>query len=209
MGKKIRCKRGHLRSESTAKPDAKGYVDCSKCIEIRRAEAKARRDEENARKRELFGPKKNGPSRIPPEERFWPKVAVGAEDECWMWLKSVKGPGYGVFWDGERLVGAHTFAYRSVHGEIPDGMVVRHVCDVPGCCNPSHLVVGSVAQNMADKSDRGRHHNQEKTHCPKGHEYDSAVLKPDGTVRKRVCKTCKRESYQRNKLSNMLKDEMV
>ena len=35
-------------------------------------------------------------------------------------------------------------------------MVVRHQCDNPACVNPDHLVIGTVADNVADRELRGR-----------------------------------------------------
>ena len=91
--------------------------------------------------------------------RFWSKVAVGRPGVCWPWQPRSRHPhGYGVF----RLpmhagtVKAHRFAWEVVNGEIADGMVLRHTCDNPPCCNPSHLVLGTQADNMADMRERGR-----------------------------------------------------
>lgn len=38
-----------------------------------------------------------------------------------------------------------------------DGLVVRHICDNPRCINPEHLVIGTQADNVRDKVERGRH----------------------------------------------------
>lgn len=34
--------------------------------------------------------------------------------------------------------------------------VVRHTCDVPLCCNPNHLLSGTVKENNDDKMVKGR-----------------------------------------------------
>ncbi len=36
---------------------------------------------------------------------------------------------------------------------------VLHKCDLPICCNPSHLFLGSNQANHRDKAAKGRHHN--------------------------------------------------
>ena len=47
--------------------------------------------------------------------------------------------------------------YRHYNGEIPDGLVVRHTCDNTQCINPNHLLLGTHADNVRDKMERGRH----------------------------------------------------
>lgn len=47
-------------------------------------------------------------------------------------------------------------AYELTKGHIPAGMIVMHTCDNPPCCNPSHLVLGTQAENLADMRAKGR-----------------------------------------------------
>ena len=46
---------------------------------------------------------------------------------------------YGIFVDNGKSMGAHCFAYRAKHGEIPKGFFVHHTCDNPLCVNVDHL----------------------------------------------------------------------
>ena len=41
--------------------------------------------------------------------------------------------------------------------EVPEGKLVLHRCDNPGCVNPDHLYIGNHQDNMDDKMKRGRH----------------------------------------------------
>lgn len=80
--------------------------------------------------------------------------------ECWLWTGHIThGRGtlqtnYCRYDLGETY--AHRLSYIFHGGSIPEGMQVNHLCeDKPGehylCCNPDHLVIGTQAQNMAQR----------------------------------------------------------
>nr|DAZ78894.1 MAG TPA: endonuclease [Caudoviricetes sp.] len=50
----------------------------------------------------------------------------------------------------------HVLMYEKYIGKIPKGMVIRHKCDNPICCNPFHLEIGTQKDNNRDKFDRNR-----------------------------------------------------
>lgn len=77
-------------------------------------------------------------------------------DGCWLWDGCVTGNGYGAIRVEGAQIGAHRASYLAFKGEIPAGMCVCHRCDVPTCVNPAHLFLGTVQDNQADKTRKGR-----------------------------------------------------
>ena len=88
--------------------------------------------------------------------RFLDRFVPGEKHECWEWEASKDRKGYGKIWNGDRLLRAHRVSYEIFAGPITEGLVVRHKCDNPGCVNPHHLVVGTVADNVRDMMERDR-----------------------------------------------------
>ena len=76
---------------------------------------------------------------------------------CWICTSHAQnGKGYVYLKrDGVRISG-HRYSYIKHKGEIPDGMVVRHKCDVRNCINPDHLIIGTQADNVNDRVSRNR-----------------------------------------------------
>lgn len=71
--------------------------------------------------------------------RFWSKVDIREENECWPWTAAKTGNGYGNFKAGRYLnIPSHRIAYWFSSGVYPDKLLVRHKCDNPVCCNPAH-----------------------------------------------------------------------
>jgi hypothetical protein len=90
------------------------------------------------------------------EERFWSKVDIGEEDECWEWLGGYNTHEYGGFTVDGKSIGSHVFSYKLSKGDIPEGLVVMHKCDNPHCVNPNHLELGTLKDNSQDRDKKGR-----------------------------------------------------
>ena len=91
-------------------------------------------------------------------ERHAAKIDKNSPGGCWLWMGATNRSrnGYGMFRVSRVAHYAHRAAYASVHGELPEGVVVMHRCDTPLCCNPAHLCVGTQADNLKDMADKGR-----------------------------------------------------
>lgn len=87
----------------------------------------------------------------------------GDDSVCWEWMQSVgAGKGRGrarpYFSLGGKKVIATRVVYELVNGRtLADWEVIRHECDNPICCNPKHLQVGTIHDNIADMVERDRH----------------------------------------------------
>ena len=58
-----------------------------------------------------------------------------------------------------KLTGLHRKVYcqtRDVTLASITGLVVRHTCDNPRCIEPTHLLLGTSADNNRDRAERGR-----------------------------------------------------
>ena len=88
--------------------------------------------------------------------RFWEKVVKAGSEACWQWTGSVTSHGYGNLTYKGKTLSAHQVAYKLCVGEVPAGLIIRHKCDNPLCCNPAHMELGTRLDNARDKSIRGR-----------------------------------------------------
>lgn len=92
------------------------------------------------------------------------------------------GDGYAqVTVDGHQVY-AHRVAYEAIHGAIPDGLVIDHLCRNRGCVNVDHLEAVTHAENIR----RG----VQMTHCVNGHQRNVYVMPSTGRSR---CRDCHRE----------------
>lgn len=79
--------------------------------------------------------------RTPVIDRIMAKVSE-SEAGCWIWQGGDNGIGYGVVGlGGQRGPRAyvHRLTYEHFIAEIPNGLVLDHLCRTTLCCNPWHL----------------------------------------------------------------------
>jgi len=79
-----------------------------------------------------------------------------SEKGCWEWQRQIDKDGYG-FWGlpSIKMQRVHRISWFLHNGKIPEDMLILHHCDNPPCCNPEHLYVGTVKDNLRDSIERG------------------------------------------------------
>ena len=97
-------------------------------------------------------------------DRFWSRV--DRSGECWLWTGPCNPGGYGIV-SGKLGYGSlsHRVAWQLVNGPIPSDLFVLHNCpgkDCPSCVRPSHLWLGTHADNMRDAVRKGGLHPGEQ-----------------------------------------------
>lgn len=92
----------------------------------------------------------------PIEDRLEKYIERDPNSGCWLWSGCVSVHGYGQISIRNRRTLAHRKVWEVRQGEIPPGLHLCHRCDTPACVNPSHMFLGTQADNVADMHGKGR-----------------------------------------------------
>ena len=123
---------------------------------------------------------------------------------CWEWCGTKSTDGYGMFFLNKKMRSAHRISYELFKDDIPQGLVIDHLCRNRKCVNPNHLDIVTNQENcIRGLTGKINNHNKRKTQCPKGHKLEGDNLLPHilKNYGFRQCKTChyQRESNSRKK----------
>lgn len=102
---------------------------------------------------------------------------------CWLFLGSRDRHGYGRIKVPTRVAFAHRIAYEHLHGPIPTGLVIDHLCRVHNCVNPDHMEPVTAAENTRRSA---------PAECQRGHPMttENRYVRPDGDGG--TCRACQR-----------------
>lgn len=85
--------------------------------------------------------------------RFWDRVTI--TNGCWYWTGHVVD-GYGSIKIYGKEIKAHRYSFAIHYGYLPADLKICHTCDVRHCVRPTHLFVGTDADNARDRTTKGR-----------------------------------------------------
>lgn len=147
-------------------------------------------------------------------KNFRRHVRVDDVSGCWIWIGCIcpnqkhpkhKYP-YLRYRDGEKRRGttASRWAYMHVHGPVPKGWDVDHLCQNKICVNPNHLEAVTHKENIRrrpfpiDYDPRSKAPCYPKNHCLRGHEYtpENTYVPSDGRRRCRACNKIRARAFR-------------
>ena len=88
-------------------------------------------------------------------DHFWSKVNIKEPDECWEWVACLNR-GHGLIGFQYKSYLTHRIAYFLHNKKDLKELLVCHSCDNRKCCNPNHLWLGTIADDMHDMIAKGR-----------------------------------------------------
>lgn len=192
------CNNGHPYIGDNLRYDHRGHRFCLECRRQRTIKA---REKARSLSAEVGRPEW-------PEftseliSKFWSKI--DKSPSCWLWSSRTKNAdGYGRFtvrqYPHTWQLPSHRVSWKLLRGDIPEGLVLDHICRVHLCVNPEHLRVVTDHENLLAGIAPAAI-NARKTHCKRGHPFDEENTRRD--AKGRHCRTCEATRWERAKGSD-------
>lgn len=109
------------------------------------------------------------------------------DGDCWISTYSTASHGYAqIGWSGpeeRRVVLAHRASWERVHGPVPAGMTLDHICKTKRCVNPKHLRLLSNFENARRTFGR----DWPLGECVNGHSNENLETFTDGRTGCGIC----------------------
>lgn len=139
---------------------------------------------------------------------FLDKIDFEADNGCWEWTGCTNENGYGLITSKhfkERRV--HRLAYIVLKGEIPNGLVIDHLCKNRICCNPDHLEVVTRGENVrrgVGGEVTGKLKKSQKF-CKHGHEYtlENTRFTKEGWRECKKCNSIRHKKHYKKKVQGI------
>ena len=185
--KKTLCKHGHPLSGENLVVTPQGVRKCRECSRRQQRRLGALGRGATDRTPSQHARHRAGTPVMDRIEAKTEKRSGPLDTQCWIWMGSLCGPGYGqirVTENGQsKRVLVHRWMYERRFGPPPPRAVVHHLCDTPRCVNPEHLMAVTHGENTRATTDR-------ITHCKHGHRLDgdNVMVTRDG---RRICRACR------------------
>ena len=76
------------------------------------------------------------------------KRHVQVQGECWVWTSRINAGGYGEFKHGGSKHKAHRWIWQALNGDLPQDVVIDHLCRNRACVRPAHLEPTTNEENV-------------------------------------------------------------
>lgn len=132
--------------------------------------------------------------------KFWGKVKILGDDDCWEWQGGCFAAGYGCY---KRNILAHRYAWETQYGSL-GAMEIDHICRNKKCLNLAHLRAVPKGYNGQQGRETKWKRFYDGLFCGNGlHLRTPSTWKPIGKKKVYRCIPChkarNKSYYKRNK----------